>query len=355
MSQRPTPILVSRTDVGLERQENQDAFGSATHGALFFAFVCDGMGGYQGGSTAANLAVETLTEQLSAGDDGVEERLRRSIVAANRAIYDLSRSRRDLAKMGTTAVVLAVDPDNGVARIAHVGDSRIYLIRDGVIRRITRDHTMVQALVDDCIIDAEQARNHPNSNIITRSLGGRDVVEPEVAEEVLDLRAGDLYVLCSDGLHGQVEEDVIATVATTMPLEEAADELIKLACESGGPDNITVQLVQIDGAPSTAEAWAVEHPPILRPRKPRVDSPVEDTAELPAIAPAAAVAAPMAAPNDDDNEDDGFVFVLVGIAVAFTLGLLLIVFAGGFHQPSVGVDHGEQEGSGGNDAPPPSS
>lgn len=250
------------SDVGRERTENQDDFGSEHLGELDFFIVCDGMGGHRGGSTASRLAVAEIKAALAAETAGtIPERLVDALVGANELIYTRARKDPELHGMGTTAVVLAVDHKTGTAHYAHVGDSRLYLVRDDTIRQLTRDHTFVQRLVDDGILSREAAESHPQSNVIIRSLGGQQNVEVEVGDTPLELRDGDLFVLCSDGLHGLVEEHEIADVATGNPLAEAARILVDLANDRGGHDNITVELVQLGTRSRPApQSWTLLRP-----------------------------------------------------------------------------------------------
>jgi len=249
------------TDVGVERAENQDAYGSAHLDGLDVYIVCDGMGGHAGGSTASRLGVETIEKQLAASSGDVPTRVASAIEIANTTIQALAREQRELYGMGTTVVALAVEHETNRAFVAHVGDSRIYRLRGREMRRLTRDHTMVQRLVDDGILTPEAAENHPNSNVISRSLGGRPTVDVELGPEPLDLREGDLFILCSDGLHGLVSEAEIARVASSMAPDEAVRTLVQMANDAGGHDNITVEIVRVGAAADAVEDVDIVHPP----------------------------------------------------------------------------------------------
>ena len=242
--------FVPLSDVGRERSENQDAFGSALLGGLDFFIVCDGMGGHRGGSTASRLGVARAEEFLANNDVPPVERMVGALEDANTAIFVRSQRERELSGMGTTAVILAIDHAAKIAHYAHVGDSRLYRVRGSEIQQLTRDHTFVQRLVDDGILDAEAAESHPQSNVIIRSLGGQADVEVEVGDTELTLEEGDLFVICSDGLHGLVGENEIATTVRTLPAEEASKRLVERANEEGGHDNITVELIQVGERPS---------------------------------------------------------------------------------------------------------
>jgi len=248
------------TDVGRDRSENQDFFGSREVGDVACFIVCDGMGGHRGGSTASRVGVEVIAEVLGDASQPVPERLRASFLRANAAIYQQSQASAELRGMGTTAVVLAIDARRGVAWTAHVGDSRLYRVRGDEIRQLTRDHTFVQRLVDDGILTWEAAEAHPQSNVILRSLGGQAEVEPEVTAEPFEVREGDVFLLCSDGLHGLVGEQEMAVTVTTMPAADAARVLVDRANEEGGHDNVTVEIIAV-GAPAPHEGtYRVERP-----------------------------------------------------------------------------------------------
>jgi protein phosphatase len=255
--------FASVTDPGRERSENQDAAGSASTDALDFFFVCDGMGGHRAGSTAARLAVQTLSEVLvERAELDAEDRIRHALEASNTAILEAAGKDAGAHGMGTTAVVLAVDREHGTAVTGHVGDSRIYLIRDATVRQLTRDHTFVQRLVDDGVLDAAAAENHPQGNVIIRSLGGQENVDVELGDAPIPLRPGDTFLLCSDGLHGQLSASEIADIAAGPDVEAAAKQLVALANERGGPDNITVQIIRVgEREAESPEQWEIRTPP----------------------------------------------------------------------------------------------
>lgn len=253
-------IVAQRTDVGVERSENQDAYGSASSAGVDFYIVCDGMGGHNGGSTASTMAVSIMEDFLREDDSAPQDRMREALQRANRAIYEESRLRPHLSGMGTTAVLVAVEHDTRRAWVAHVGDSRAYLIRQHSLVRMTRDHTLVQRLVDDGILTEEDAVDHPNSNVISRSLGGRADIEIEFGKEPLPIEDGDVFLLCTDGLTGLVEEDEIATTSDQEDLDAAADVLIERARQEGGYDNITVSLIRVGEHQASDRPWQMVHP-----------------------------------------------------------------------------------------------
>lgn len=247
----------SATDPGRVRSNNEDA---NMISADLFA-VADGMGGHQGGEIASALAVQTLrataTEATTASlVDGVR--------LANRAIYQQAGTDEALHGMGTTlCAIRLVDTSEGqVLAWVNVGDSRIYLFRDGTLTQLSDDHSLVEDLVRDGQLTADQAKDHPQRNILTRALGIELDVEVDT-ETVIPYR-GDRYLLCSDGLFNEVTENQIAAVLRRLvdPLE-AADELVRLALEHGGRDNVTVVVVDVvddGGRPEAASAALATEP-----------------------------------------------------------------------------------------------
>ena len=227
-----------KTDTGRQRRDNED---NAFARAPVFV-VADGMGGAQAGEVASRIAIEVFQQALP--DSGTpEQRLAGGVRAANRKIYDLSRAEPERAGMGTTLTAAYLD-DADLA-IAHVGDSRAYLFRDGLLTRLTQDHSLVEELVRRGKLTEEQAAEHPQRSIITRALGP----EPEVEVDTWSypVRAGDVVLLCSDGLTSMIGEDVVAEVlGSASTLDEAAEQLIAEANEAGGRDNITVVLFRLE-------------------------------------------------------------------------------------------------------------
>lgn len=241
--------IVAKTDTGLQRRENEDA--KFARAPVFV--VADGMGGAQAGEVASRIAVEAFEPSLPDGGNP-EELLASRAREANRQIHKISREQRERAGMGTT-LTAAYLGDHELS-IAHVGDSRAYLFRDGKLRRLTQDHSLVDELVRRGKLTAEQAAEHPQRSIITRALGPEE--EVEVDTWTYPLRPGDVVLLCSDGLTSMVsEEQVAATLAGTSSLEEAGLDLIRQANEAGGRDNITVVLFR---AEEVAEAGETTDP-----------------------------------------------------------------------------------------------
>jgi PPM family protein phosphatase len=231
----------ARTDVGKTRDHNEDSYGMeaggerAAAGALFV--VCDGIGGYASGEVASDLAVKTIIDRFyAAADQPPDSALRAAFEEANRVVF-----RQGGGKMGTTGVA-GLFRDDAVV-IANVGDCRAYLIRGGKARQITHDHSFVAEQVAAGMLTEEQARESSYRHIITRAIGHRPEMEVDVFRE--PLLQSDILVLCSDGLHSQVDPQEIALAVTKVPLDDACRALIKLANERGGPDNITVIAVEV--------------------------------------------------------------------------------------------------------------
>ncbi len=224
-----------RTDIGLHREANEDA---ALARPPLYA-VCDGMGGARAGEVASDLACSTLGARVAAGDDVVD-----AARAANAAVYDAAADDGTLTGMGTTLTAMVLDGD--VARFAHVGDSRAYLLRDGDLRQVSLDHSVVGQMIRDGELTLEQAAVHPMRSILTRALGTEPSVEVDAYE--LALRAGDVVLLCSDGLTGMVPDERIQRALRHDDPDESAAELVKQARRGGGLDNITVVVVRFAAA-----------------------------------------------------------------------------------------------------------
>jgi serine/threonine protein phosphatase PrpC len=241
---------VLRTDVGLVRSENQD-FGtyttateeSTSHPGGRLLIVADGMGGHRGGATASRLAGETVKMQyLDSETTDIPTALRQSLTRANARIFSEAQSNPELRGMGTTTSVLAVRDHHGW--LAHVGDSRIYLVRDGHIQQLTDDHSLVATMVREGLLTSQEAETHPRRNVLQRSMGVAEDVEIDVRGP-FELREGDTFILCSDGLHGVVKEHELQEIAAGT-IEEAADEFLRRALERGAPDNVTVIVARVE-------------------------------------------------------------------------------------------------------------
>lgn len=236
----------SITDVGRKRQINQDYIFSCENaiGSLPNLFiVADGMGGHKAGDFASKCCVETVVDTIKKSKlktpIGIIEE---AITSANTKIVEEASANIDLEGMGTTVVIAVVIEDN--VYVANIGDSRLYLITDG-IRQITEDHSLVEAMVRTGEIGREEARNHPNKNVITRAVGTNRLVLADFFE--IQINEGDVLLLCSDGLSNMLEDDEIFSIVqkNADSMEEAGKELVDQANENGGKDNIGIVLVKI--------------------------------------------------------------------------------------------------------------
>jgi protein phosphatase len=241
-------IYAGKSDKGRLRKANEDFFVCQKISDDEYLFVvADGMGGHQAGDVASKLGTETFVHryvELREKSTPIPEALKESISRANEEI--LEKATEDLKKrgMGTTfsAVVLA----DMKAHIVHVGDSRIYITRDNELVRLTTDHTFVEKMVEEGRLTQEEARDHPQKNILYMSLGTRQSFAPEVSES-FNLKKGDILVLCSDGLNNMATDAQIKEYVTNHPPQKAVEKLIKLANENGGIDNITLVVILVDG------------------------------------------------------------------------------------------------------------
>ncbi len=234
----------ARTDVGVVRSGNEDNYLMLADRGLFI--VADGMGGHAAGEVASDMAVRTIARTLgSLKGMSVEEagaQLSEAIRSANGAIFNRTVGEQDKRGMGTTVTALVLQPNRYL--IGQVGDSRAYLLRDGEITQLTKDHSYVQEQVDAGLLTAEQARVHPYSNVITRCVGAGEDVTPDVLAG--DLREGDIVLLASDGLTGMLEDEQLATILSSPKApQEWVDQMIAEANHRGGLDNITAIVVQI--------------------------------------------------------------------------------------------------------------
>jgi len=248
---KPGIEAASLTDVGRQRSNNEDSFlywepesddDFRLKGRL--AVIADGMGGYEGGQEASRLAVETVRSVYDNAFGGnPQDTLIGALEAAHQNIQRFAQEHPQFYGMGTTCTALSI-----VGRqlsFAHVGDSRLYLIRGDSISRLTRDHSYVGRLVESGIVRSEDAESHPQRHILTAALGsGRDVT-PHIPEVPVFLEEGDILLLCTDGLWGVVGDPDLARVVQTNPPAEACQRLVNMALERGGPDNITVLVLRV--------------------------------------------------------------------------------------------------------------
>ena len=228
----PSPFLVAaRTDIGKVRSSNQDAL---IEGDRLWG-VADGMGGHNGGETASSGARDGLLALLDGHQPSLDG-LRASVQTVNHRLFLQQQENEKLSGMGTTLTMLWFGEQD--VYIAHVGDSRAYLLRDGQMKQITNDHSLVAELVRSGHLTSEQAEQHPMRNVITRAVGTEATIDVDLITE--ERRAGDLWLICSDGLHGQVSDHSMQAILTMNEPDAAAGLLLESALSSGGPDNISL-------------------------------------------------------------------------------------------------------------------
>jgi serine/threonine protein phosphatase PrpC len=252
------------TDVGRVRSANEDSLGEAItpNGHLFV--VCDGMGGHVGGAVASSKAVESLIEffQKDTYDNPIQA-LDHALSFANEQLYAATMVQPELKGMGTTAVVVLIR--NEECFIAHVGDSRIYFFSDGKLNRLTKDHSYVQTLVDANIIADEEAENHPNKNQILQALGIAPIVKSTVCSSPVLPKKGDVFLLCSDGLNGMINDREIERLLNQNQIEEWPQILINAALEAGGKDNVTASLIEITESDNLSSTFVNFNPKSTEP------------------------------------------------------------------------------------------
>ncbi len=232
------------THVGMCRQANEDRYAIVPELGLYL--VADGMGGHQAGQVASQLASEAAiraVEALQGATVSLAERLRHAVACANHEIFAAASAKPEFTGMGTTLVGLLFAGER--LALAHVGDSRAYLVRQGRLRRLTDDHSVVAELLRRQEISKEDAREHPHRHVLTRALGVRPRIEPDLAE--MTPHADDVFILCSDGLITHLDDDQIAEqICADRDLEEVAAGLVDSANQAGGVDNTTVLLVRYE-------------------------------------------------------------------------------------------------------------
>ena len=235
-----------KSDIGRIRKGNEDYFANdKLYDDEYIFVVADGMGGHKAGELASKLGTLTFVEQykkLRSNGTSIGDALGQAVKKANKAILKRALADPEKRGMGTTFSAIIFAEMN--AHIVHVGDSRIYLIRDEKIQRLTKDHTFVEKMVEEGRISEDEARDHPQKNILYMSLGARESFVPEIIDDLI-IHEGDIFFLCSDGLNSMVSDHLIKEYSTAYYPEEAVDKLIDMANDNGGTDNITIQIVRI--------------------------------------------------------------------------------------------------------------
>lgn len=237
-------IYAASTHIG-RRAQNEDSLLLPAQGGQHVFAVADGMGGHAAGRRASTLAVEEVTAVFAdAAPEDPLRRLRRAVNAANRSVYQHSQAEEESRGMGTTLVMALVLESEFIA--ANIGDSRLYCLHAGALSQVTEDHSLVNLMVRRGILTPVEASVHPQRNVITRAVGTQPYEEADYFRRPWE--AGDLLLLCSDGLHGVLSDEQICTELTAdRPLQQTADALVDLALQQGGTDNITVVLVHNAG------------------------------------------------------------------------------------------------------------
>ena len=237
----------AKSDIGRVREINQDYYYiSNSLDEVQLYMLADGMGGYKGGEIASKLAVQSAKsyiennfKEIPKDKESIIQLVGSSMEYANMVVYEKSKEDPELEGMGTTLEICLIY--NNKAYIGHVGDSRIYRIRKDVIRKLTKDHSYVQKLIEDKKITREEAKSHPKKNMLTKALGCTPYVEPDIRAR--NFERGDIFIMCSDGLTNMVDEKRIYELVT-QDINKAADELINEANAAGGYDNITVIIIK---------------------------------------------------------------------------------------------------------------
>lgn len=238
--------ISAKTDVGLVRKNNQDFFlAGELQDGVTWAVVCDGMGGASGGNIASEVAATMISEKLSSGfhpgmnDNSIKHLIISAVEAANASVFSKAKADESLEGMGTTAVIVMIKEDT--MYLAHVGDSRIYVVSEDSINQLTTDHSVVQMMIDNGEITPEEAKTHPKKNIITRALGVEDSVRIDYDQEIFN--EGDTVLLCTDGLTNFVSDNDILNICRENDSYSFTDKLVEAALKNGGGDNVTVVAV----------------------------------------------------------------------------------------------------------------
>ncbi|MEO8878112.1 MAG: protein phosphatase 2C domain-containing protein, partial [Polyangiaceae bacterium] len=339
MSERLVAVdFAERSDPGRDpsKQINEDACAYRITPLGHLAVVCDGMGGHEGGKAASNRAIAAIFDAFERGSQQAEttprgraELLKSALVHANAEVFALAPPELH-ARPGSTVVALLLHP--GGVEVAHVGDSRIYLVHGSQVVPLTRDHSVVEQLVAAGVLTPEQASSHPDANQIVRALGMKHDVDVELAPEPFSFVAGDTFILCSDGLSDLVKPEDFLQIVGSAPAAQIAGQLVDLANARGGHDNITVQVLraresadapaQKPLAPTMVAQTVVDAPPeTQRPPTYIPPAPPGSNPDAPALLPPIR---PRAASASDEEESPrkspaviiGVILALAGIVIA---------------------------------------
>jgi len=251
MKVRPGVEVAFLTDVGCKRENNEDyyAYWEPKEDAAFrqlgrLAIVADGMGGAEGGQFASRIAVDAVRDVYSStSDETPQQRLLSAFREANAKVQLEAHQKPALHGMGTTLSACAIVADK--LHFAHVGDSRVFLVRAGEAHQLTRDHSLVARLIESHTIRPEDAENHPQKHVLTAAVGVCDDLQPDFSAEPVSLAPSDTLVICTDGLWGQMTPTEIAEIVSSRAVNDACKALVHLAKERGGPDNITLQVLRV--------------------------------------------------------------------------------------------------------------
>jgi serine/threonine protein phosphatase PrpC len=299
----PAIEYAERSDPGRDpdKQVNEDACGKRETRLGHLAVVCDGMGGHAAGREAAELALSTIFEKVESAPDGTSaaQALKAAIEEASRRIHVMRTSEVAFGRPGSTCVAVLMHATG--TEVAHVGDSRAYHVHEGQIFRVTRDHSVVQEMVDRGLLTPQQAVGHPDANRITRALGMADEVEADVRPQPVHHVAGDAFVLCSDGLSDLVQDDEILAIVGSEPAAQAVGKLIDLANARGGHDNVTVIVLRARESalgptapvpPTVAQTSVTLAPETVQSAAPTIVEPHGDRHTQPVVIPPAPALAP---------------------------------------------------------------
>ncbi len=238
--------IVAKTDIGLKRTSNQDSYAAGElPGSVAWAVVCDGMGGSNGGKLASSTAVNIISERISStyrqgmSFTSIKNMLTSATIAANVSVYEMSKENPDLSGMGTTVIVALIADEH--VYIAHAGDSRAYILSSGKLNQLTKDHSLVQEMIDTGKLTPDEAHDDPRKNIITRALGVAEDLQIDFYEE--EIAEDDVLLICTDGLTNYVEVEEIHELTDDGKFYEFAERLVNRANHNGGGDNVTVVTV----------------------------------------------------------------------------------------------------------------